>query len=630
MRKAWQHLFVVSILSGFLFFISCENKSVPDTIETSNSNQDNSAPIPKNPNKNAYFGDLHLHTSWSFDAFIYNNRTTPDDAYRYGKGEAIDFAAGGKIQNQYPLDFMAVTDHAEYMGVMKQMIDPESPLFDLPLALKVRDQDRSVSFAAFSLIGQSISRNMPMDVLMDVDIRKGTWQRIVEAADKHYEPGVFTTFPAYEFTSSPGDSVTMDGYTSTFARNLHRNVIYKGDKVSDLPYSSFDSQNPEDLWDWMDREREKGITMMAIPHNGNMSGGLMYQTTQYNGSPMTLEYINQRMRNEPIQEVVQIKGSSMQHPVLDANDEFADFELFEYTFTVDRMVPSTPEGSYVGEALRNGLELNEQLGGNPYQFGFIGSSDGHNSNSPIEEDNYTGKFGARDGTPEQRLEENGPFLRSKEMSAAGLAGVWAQSNTREEIYRGLENKETFATSGTRMQVRFFGDIGSDFNIDEDEWVSSAYSKGVPMGSDIDGVSEAPSFAIWAIKDPNGANLDRIQVFKAWINNDGEAVEKIIDVAWSDNRKITNGKLEPVKNTVNVNDATYSNSVGAVELKTVWKDPDFNPDQSALYYLRVLEIPTPRWSTYDAAKLKIEPLESLKATIQERAWSSPIWINTNSN
>ncbi len=366
---------------------------------------------------------------------------------------------------------------------------------------------------------------------------------------------------------------------------------------------------------------------MAIPHNGNMSGGKMYQKTQYNGSPMTLEYINQRMRNEPIQEVVQVKGSSMQHPVLDANDEFADFELFEYTFSLDRMVPSVPEGSYVGEALINGLEINERLGENPYQFGFIGSSDGHNSASSVEEDNYFGKFGARDGTPESRLEENGAFLRSKEMSAAGLAGVWAESNTREDIYGAMESKETFATSGSRIQVRLFGGVRSDFDMDDENWVSSAYEHGSTMGSDIEEQSIAPNFAIWAIKDPNGANLDRIQVIKAWINDEGFAQEEIIDVVWSGDRDIVNGKLESVGNTVNTENATYTNTIGSVELKTIWTDPDFDPSKASLYYLRVLEIPTPRWSTYDAEALKIKPLESLKATIQERAWSSPIWINT---
>ena len=607
--------------------VSCSDQNKEVSKNSIVEKEDSPQNIERNLDKIAYYGDLHIHTSWSFDAFIYNNRTSPDDAYRFGKGEAIDFSAGGQIQNQYPLDFMAVTDHAEYMGIMKQMIDPEHDLFKLPLAQKIRDPDRSVSFAAFSLIGQSLSRNSPIQVLMDVDIRRSTWERIRETADKHYEPGKFTTFPAYEFTSSPGDSVVMDGYAALFARNLHRNVIYKGDEVSDIPFSSLDSQNPEDLWDWMDKERAKGITLMAIPHNGNMSGGKMYQKTQYNGSPMTLEYINQRMRNEPIQEVVQVKGSSMQHPVLDANDEFADFELFEYTFSLDRMVPSVPEGSYVGEALRNGLEINERLGENPYQFGFIGSSDGHNSASSVEEDNYFGKFGARDGTPESRLEENGAFLRSKEMSAAGLAGVWAESNTREDIYGAMESKETFATSGSRIQVRLFGGVRSDFDMDDENWVSSAYEHGSTMGSDIEEQSIAPNFAIWAIKDPNGANLDRIQVIKAWINDEGFAQEEIIDVVWSGDRDIVNGKLESVGNTVNTENATYTNTIGSVELKTIWTDLDFDPSKASLYYLRVLEIPTPRWSTYDAETLKIKPLESLKATIQERAWSSPIWINT---
>ena len=500
--------------------------------------------------------------------------------------------------------------------------------FKLPLAEQVRNPDRSVSLAAFSRVGRSLARNEPIEMLMDESIRKNTWQRIIESANKHYQPGKFTTFPAYEYTSSPSDTAILDdGYKAAYAKNLHRNVIFKGDKVSDLPYSSLDSPNPEDLWDWMDKEREKGVTLMAIPHNGNMSNGKMYETTQANGSPMTLEYINQRMRNEPIQEVVQVKGSSMQHPLLEANDEFADFELFEYTFALDRSVDSEPNGSYAGEALRNGLIINEEKGSNPYKFGLIGSSDGHNSAGATEEDNYFGKFGARDGSPESRLEANGAFLRNKEMSAAGLAAVWAESNTREDIYSALENKETYATSGSRIKVRFFGGVSFDFDIDNPSWVENAYDSGQPMGSDLEGVNTTPHFAIWAIKDPNGANLDRVQVIKAWVNGDGTAQEKIYDAVWSDERPIVNGKLKAVGNTVNIEDATYTNSIGAVELKTVWKDPEFDANTPALYYLRVLEIPTPRWSTYDAATLKIKPLDDLKTTIQERAWSSPIWINT---
>ena len=408
--------------------------------------------------KNAYFGDLHIHTSWSFDAFIYNTRTTPDDAYRYGKGEAIGHSALDNIQLQRPLDFMAVTDHAEYMGVMKKMIDPKDAFFKLDMAKKIRSEDPRVSMEAFTLIGTSMSRNQPFPELSSEDIKKSTWQKVVSIADKYYEPGKFTTFPAYEWTSSPGDTLFNKAgkAVSTFARNMHRNVIFKNSNVPEQPYSSFNSQNPEDLWDWLDLQRTKGIEGIAIPHNANMSDGMMYATTQYDGSPMTMEYIKQRMKNEPINEVVQIKGQSMSHPILAPNDEFADFEIFAYTFSVTVPPPSKPNNSYVREAYQNGLGIQNKLGANPFKFGLIGSSDGHNSAGALEEDNYFGKFGSRDGTPETRLNTDpNSFLSSRYMSAAGIAGVWAEENTREAIFEALERKETFATSGPRIKMRFF-------------------------------------------------------------------------------------------------------------------------------------------------------------------------------
>ena len=589
-------------------------------------NSKSSEIIDRNLMKNAYFGDLHIHTSWSYDAFIYNTRTTPDDAYRFGKGEEIDIASGGKIRNKYPLDFMAVTDHAEYMGVMKLMIDPEHEFFNLDIAKRMRSSDPTISYRAFGKIGISIARNTPVDILMSGEVRKSTWERTIEVANKYNKPGVFTTFPAYEFTSSPADSLVQNGTMLGFAKNLHRNVIYKGRKVSDIPYSSFDSQNPEDLWDWMDKERGKGIDLMAIPHNGNMSDGMMYSLNQLDGSPMTSEYINQRMRNEPVNEVVQIKGSSMSHPILNSNDEFANFELFQFTFTIGQSVASKPGGSYVREAFPNGLKIQSEIGNNPFKFGLIGSSDSHNSAGPTEEDNYFGKFGGRDGTPELRLQNKDMPKSNRYMSAAGLAGVWAESNTREDIYGALEKKETFATSGSRIILRLFGGVNADIDLNSHNWPEKAYSTGVPMGSDLGTQTErCLNFAIWAIKDPNGANLDRIQMIKAWVDSIGNVHEKIFNVIWSDDRVMNGGgSIPPVGNSVNTSEASYTNNIGSTELKAVWSDPEFDANQLAMYYLRVLEIPTPRWSTYDARDLGIDIPDDLSATIQERAWSSPIW------
>ncbi len=619
-------------LSSSLFFLgfvlclmSCQSPS-GDTPSPLKSASKNSSPVIEPGEKSAYFGDLHVHTSWSFDAFIYNVRTNPDDAYSFGKGKPIDHFVLDKIQIDRPLDFMAVTDHSEYMGVMKQMLNVENPLYDIPLAEQIRSKERATSLRAFGIIGASLANNNPIEVLSEEGIRKSTWDEIIEAADRHNDPGTFTTFAGYEFTSSPGDSLGE----VAFARNLHRNVIYKNtDKISDLPFSSLDSQNPEDLWDWMDKERQKGISVMAIPHNGNMSDGFMYQTTTFDGKPITKDYADQRMRNEPINEVVQIKGQSMSHPVLAPNDEFADFELFSYTFSTTVSPPSKPKGSYVRQAYQDGLQFEESLGSNPFKFGVIGSSDGHNSGAGFTEPSYFGKFGVLDGSPEKRIvSDPGTFLRAKYMSSGGLAGVWAESNSRDAIFEALERKETFATSGNRMKLRFYGGFDLPTNtFDTDDWLSKVDGQSVPMGGDLEPAKGAPSFAVWAVKDPEGANLDRIQIIKAWVDKGGQAQEKIINVAWSGDRKLAaDGSLATLKSTVDVKNARYTNTVGDVELNAVWTDHDYDPSLHTMYYMRVLEIETPRWSTYDANKLGLDVPSDLPEKIVERAWSSPIWID----
>jgi len=605
--------------------MSCGNLQENNSESSSSNTLATNTDVSRDENKKAYFGDLHVHTSWSFDAFIYNVRTNPDDAYSFAKGEPIDHFVLDKIKIERPLDFMAVTDHSEYMGVMKQMIDPDHSLYDIPLASQVRSQERATSLRAFSIIGASLAQQKPIDILIEDNTRKDTWQKIIDAADRHYEPGQFTTFAAYEYTSSPGDSIGDTG----FARNLHRNVIYKHtDRISTLPFSSLDSQNPEDLWDWMDKERQKGIDVLAIPHNANMSDGMMYSTQTYDGKKMTKEYAEQRMRNEPINEVIQIKGQSMSHPILSPNDEFAEFELFPFTFSTTTPPESKPAGSYVREAYQDGLQFEESFGSNPFKFGLIGSSDGHNSAAGYSEKNYFGKFGVLDGSPEKRIvTDNRQFLRAKYMSSGGLAGVWAESNTREDIFTALERKETFATSGSRIKLRFYGAATLDNQLySKPNWLESLPDGAVPMGGDLNIEKESPSFAVWAIKDPEGANLDRIQIIKAWIDKAGNAQEKIINVVWSEDRKISSdGSLASLQSTVDIKKATYTNSIGAVELKAIWTDPDYSPESASMYYMRVLEIPTPRWSTYDAASLNIDVMKDLDAEITERAWSSPIWV-----
>jgi len=617
---AYSLLFITSIL-----FISCGQQQDQSVESSSQQGKTNHPEVKRHADKNAYFGDLHVHTSWSFDAFIYNVRTDPDDAYAFAKGEPIDHFVLDKIKIERPLDFMAVTDHSEYMGVMKQMIDPKHSLYDIPLATQVRSKERATSLRAFSVIGLSLAQQEPIDILVEDNTRKDTWQKIIEAADRHYEPGKFTTFAAYEYTSSPGDSIGDTG----FARNLHRNVIYRNtNNISSIPFSSLDSQNPEDLWDWMDKERESGIDLLAIPHNSNMSDGMMYSTKTFDGNEITTDYAVQRMRNEPINEVVQIKGQSMSHPVLSPNDEFAEFELFPFTFSTTSPPESKPQGSYVREAFQQGLQFEESLGSNPFKFGLIGSSDGHNSAAGFSEKNYFGKFGVLDGSPEKRIvNDNKQFLRAKYMSSGGLAGVWAESNTRDDIYNALERKETFATSGSRIKLRFYGAQSFDSSLfSTSNWVQSLPTDAVPMGGDLK-INSVPSFAIWAIKDPEGANLDRIQIIKAWIDKSGVAQEKIFNVVWSDERKLSSdGSLARLESTVSLKDATYTNTNGAIELKTIWTDPEYNIGKEAMYYMRVIEIPTPRWSTYDAAALDMDVLDDLSPEINERAWSSPIWVN----
>ena len=571
---------------------------------------------------NVYFGNFHVHTSYSFDAVTNGATTTPADAYRWAKGEAIPAGKlGGELKIERPLDFYAVSDHAEYLGVFKKMYDPNSPVSKLPLAKEITSDDPKVAFDAYARILDSMEPGMSDPALSDPEVTKPIWKEMVETADKYYEPGKFTTFPAFEWTSNP-DKL-----------NLHRVVVFQTSKgVPDLPYSALDSEDPRDLWKWMKSAREGGATVFAIPHNGNASDGLMFPV-EIDGKPLTDEYIETRSSNEPVYEVSQIKGTSETFPSLSPNDEFANFELWDYILSsTDVQRPKNKKGGYARQAYLDGLSMVANGKGNPYMFGLIGDSDTHNSASAIEEDNYTGKFGI-EASPEHRLD--GPIpgdeannQRVREFSSGGLAAVWAPENTREAIWNAVKRKETYATSGVRMTVRFFGGWDySEQSMQGNDWAKTAYGNGVPMGGSLKAMGEGkkPVFLVQAMKDSAGANLDRIQIIKGWVDEDGKQHEKIFDVALSDDRKPDeNGKVPPVGNTVNVKDATYTNDIGATQLSAVWTDEDFDPKQNAFYYARVLEIPTPRWSTYDAMRVGRKPLDSLPVAIQERAWTSPIW------
>jgi hypothetical protein len=572
----------------------------------------------KNPDRNAYFGETHIHTSWSFDAYVFGNTVTgPEDAYKFALGQTIRHPGGYDIKITRPLDFMAVTDHSEYAGTIRLANEPGSDLSKLPIADKLKVRSKEDVMKIYLWLGNSIMGKKPLTELTTPAVAGGVWKEVVSIADKYYQPGKFSTFAAYEWSSTPDN------------RNLHRNIIFKDSrKVPEVPFSSIDSDHPEDLWNWMDTQRKAGNELLAISHNANLSDGIMFPLEVDNkGRPIDAAWAQERVNNEPLTEIHQLKGTSETTPVLSPNDEFADYELLTYLIGGAERNPKI-HGSYVREAWQNGLAMQDSRGYNPYKMGVVGASDSHDTAAGYSQSDYFGGHGLLDAAPAQRLSgKKEAGLNMGLLSTAGLGGVWAEENTRESIFAAMQRKETFGTSGVRIKVRFFG--GWDFRPDAlnvKDWVKTGYARGVPMGSDLKPKSDKePTFIVWAVKDPDDANLDRIQIIKGWTKT-GQIFEKIYDVAWSGNRRPdpATGKVPAVGNTVDVKNATYTNAIGAVELKKVWRDPDFDATLDAFYYVRVLQIPTPRWSTYDAKKLGVPPPNWVSATVQERAWTSPIW------
>jgi len=575
----------------------------------------------KNPLKNVYFGEQHLHTTNSPDAFVVGVRQSWDEAYQWAQGKEVKLSTSGEtIKKRTPYDFVAITDHAEYFGIMPSLIDPKDPLSKTELAKKLQDKnaDPHDPDSAINQILRSLVTGKPMNEFVSPKLQSGNWKRYTETANKYNKPGKFTTLIAYEWTSIPN------------GRNMHRNVFFRDGKGPVVPFTAFDSIYPEDLWTFLESQRNQGIENFAIPHNGNLSDGWMFSPNKFLGGPMDARYAARQQANEPLTEIIQTKGSSDTHPLFSPNDEFADFEIQQNMINVGQT--GQMKYSYFRQALADGMALEDKLGTNPFKYGVASGADAHSGYSNNEEFNFHGSHGILDDTAKKRLDPtpNASGATNGVMGSAGTTAVWAEENTREAIFDGMKSKEAYGTSGTLIRLRFFGGWGYSKNLVKDKaFVKKAYKDGVPMGQDLPkkpGKAKAPTFAVWAVKDPESGNLDRIQIIKTFVNKWGLAGEKVYDVAWSDNRKpdAKTGKLPPVGNTVNVEKAIYTNDIGDTQLSAVWTDPDFDVMQRAAYYVRVLEIPTPRWTTYDAAKLGVEPPKNVAATIQERAWSSPIW------
>ena len=607
-----------------------------------------------NADRNAYFGDLHVHTTLSFDASAFGTTASPADAYRYAQGKAIKHPGGFEVQLAQPLDFYAVTDHGVLLGLINQAADTSTPVSQYDFAQPYNNINDSVDGGLLDLAKRSkVFSNFVSDVVANLldgtidsavvnDASNAAWIQTVEAADEAYKPGTFTTFAGYEFTSSTEEREA-----------LHRNVIFRGTaRLPAVPFSRFNSMNPEGLWDWMDGLRQQNIESLAIPHNSNGSNGAMFMFTDWAGNAIDQEYADQRLRNEPLVEITQVKGTSDTHPLLSKNDEWADFEIFP--LRTSTRINSDPPGSYVRNAWQRGLSMEEKDGANPYKFGAIGSSDTHTGAASLQEDNYFGKIGSFDSTAEKRGSIPASFLYGtlvkltanemveevdgenyldfsgyKYWGASGIAGVWAEENTREAIYDALRRKETFATSGTRIKVRFFASYAfNNAPLNNPELVRDAYQNGTTMGSTLqaDG-NHQPTFLTWAVADPNTAQLQRIQIIKGWLKN-GEHQEQVYDVACSDGLTVDPQTHRCPDNGAQVDlaDCSTNANVGAGELKTLWQDPNFIAGQEAFYYVRVLENPVCRWSTWDALRAGKAPRSDLPVTIQERAWSSPIWYS----
>ena len=589
-----------------------------------------------------YFGDTHVHTALSADAGGSGTRLQPRETYRFARGEQVISNTGQPVKLSRPFDFYMITDHSDAMGAIADIIGGAPNILADPQGAEYHQAFNAGGEEALRAAQRLIAEFAQGKVSPALNYQPGNpaykrvWDDLIQAAEEYNDPGAFTTFIAFEWTSLVSGN------------NLHRNVIFRDGPVRAgqiEPYTTtppFGSPNPRDLWTWMQGYEDKtGGNVIAIPHNGNLSNGMMFalQDDFSDGAPYDVAYAEQRQKWERLYEATQYKGDGESHPLLSPEDEFADFETWDWG-NLDMSVVKTPEmlpGEYVRSGLQRGLLLEATLGVNPFKFGLVGATDTHTGMTTPDEDNFFGKFASYEPNPERATHtsktnpELGISYKSWQYSAAGVTAVWAEENTRGAIFDAMERRETYATTGPRMRVRFFG--GWDFeeaDARRRDLALLGYSKGVPMGADLPAGEGTPSFLVYALRDSMGANLDRIQIVKGWLDAEGKPQEKVYDVAWSGERQPdVNGKLPPVGDTVDLSVPSWTNTIGASELGAVWVDPDFDPDLRAFYYARVIEIPTPRWTAYDRVKFKLELSPDIPLKTQERAYTSPIWYTPKS-
>lgn len=577
------------------------------------------ANVHLNPERDVYFGETHVHTAFSLDAYIGGTRMSHEDAYRYAKGEAV-MVDGRALQRNRPLDFVAISDHAEYIGEMYSTMTEGAPGYDQALLKQLRTMtdlvEREKWFLKYVVSANRSSSPQHPEFFAGQETVKSAWQLMGETADRYNKPGEFTALKAFEWSGAPQGG------------NLHRNVIFRDANVPDAPVSYIDINREDGLWQWMAKQESQGMLSLAIPHNSNASKGMMFPSVKADGQPIDLEYAQTRQHFEPLMEMMQIKGNSEVHRQFWPDDQFADFENAD---SIQKSSGRTfHKNDFVREGLKLGLAYEQKLGVNPFKYGTIGGTDNHNGlPSAVAENTFNGGHGPEDGSVKARR-ENGVagWIDGKDLSIGTLAGIWATQNTRPALWDAMKRRETYSTTGPRIKVRFFAGAELPANPkNAKELVRQGYELGVPMGGDLPALVSAPTFTVLAMKDPDGANLDRVQIIKGWVDSKGNTHEKIIDVVWSDKRQIDeNGKLPAVGNTVNLKTAQYDNSIGATSLMGSWTDGQFDPKQNAFYYSRVIEIPTPRWSTFDAVRNDLPLLKDVQAVIQERAWTSPIWYN----